>query len=213
MATTRTTTIRIDHPVDRDDELCVRRDAIRFLTIPEHRFVAVDADGPPLPEAFAARMPALYATAYGLRFGLKRRGIVTKVGPLEGLWSTLTGATQLDAIVAEDRSDWRWTLMIALPDEAEEADIALHVAGARDKVDPQVAASLRIERFDEGPAAQLLHVGPYAEEWPSIARLHAAVHDAGLILRGRHHELYLGDPRRSAPERLRTLLRHPVSPA
>jgi hypothetical protein len=156
-------------------------------------------------------MPGLYATAYELRFGLKRRGIEGRVGPLEGLWWTIDSATDLDAILDGQRADWRWTLLIALPDEATEAEIGAALAKARTRLDDALAPQLRAERFAEGRVAQLLHLGPYAEERPSIERLHDGIVGAGLRPRGRHHEIYLGDPRRSAPERIRTILRMPVA--
>jgi hypothetical protein len=76
--------------------------------------------------------------------------------------------------------------------------------------DPPALDRIRFERFDEGLSAQIMHVGPYSEEAPTIERLHAFVRENGYELRGKHHEIYLGDPRRTAPERLKTVLRHPV---
>jgi hypothetical protein len=170
----------------------------------------VDGAGPAGGEAFEARMPGLYAIAYGLRSALKRRGLIGKVGPLEGLWWHAEGATDLDAILSGDRGAWRWTLMIVVPDDATDEEVEEQLVGGRTKVGAGIAPPLRVERFDEGDVAQVLHVGPYAEERPSIERLHAGIVEAGLRPRGKHHELYLGDPRRSAPERLRTILRQPV---
>lgn len=204
------TNVRVERPKDRDDEHRVRRGALRLLTIPEHRFVMVDGSGPAGGEAFEARMPGLYGVAYGLRFTLKRRGVIGKVGSLEGLWWHAEGATDLDAILDGDRAAWRWTLMIVVPDEAADGEVEEQLAGARTKVDTEVASSLRVERFEEGDVAQVLHVGPYARERPSIERLHAGIAEAGFHERGKHHEIYLGDPRRSPPERLRTILRHPI---
>ena len=132
-----------------------------------------------------------------------------KAGPLERLWWHAEGATNLDEILADDRWDWRWTPMIVVPDEATDGEIEEQLAGARSKVETEVASTLRVERF-EGYVAQVLHVGLHAEERPSIERLHAGIAEVGLRPRGRHHELYLGDPRRSAPERLRTILRQPI---
>jgi hypothetical protein len=194
------------------DEYRVSRGAVRLLSIPGHRFVMVDGSGPPGGDAFESRMPGLYGVAYGLRFALKRRGVPGKVGPLEGLWWQAHGATDLDAIVAGDRAAWRWILLIVLPEEATDEEVEEHLTVARTKVDPEIAPSLRVEWFEEGDVAQVLHIGPYAQERPSIERLHEGIAGAGLRPRGRHHELYLGDPRRSAPERLRTILRHPVGP-
>jgi hypothetical protein len=170
----------------------------------------VDGMGPPVPEAFEARMPALYTTAYGLRFALKRRGIPGKVRPLEGLWWQADGGTDLDEILSDDRSAWRWVLMIVVPDDATDDEIDDQLALARTKVPDDVAASVRAEWFEEGDVAQMLHVGPYADERPSIDRLHAGIAEAGFRPHGYHHEIYLGDPRRSAPERLRTILRQPI---
>jgi len=171
----------------------------------------IDGEGAPGESVFASRMPGLYATAWTLRFALKRRGVVTKVGPLEGLWWTVDAATYLDAILREERGTWRWTLFIVLPDEASDVEIETALTAGRAKLDPTLVPSLRVESFAEGRVAQLLHLGPYAAERPSIERLHAGAAAAGLRLRGRHHEIYLGDPRTSAPERLRTILRHPVA--
>jgi hypothetical protein len=202
--------ITFERPATRDDELGGRAGLVRFLDIPERRFVMIDGDGPAGEEAFAPRMPGLYGTAFPLRFALKRRGVTTRVAPLEGLWWTTDGWTDLDAILGANRGTWRWTLMIALPDEATEPEIAAALDGGRSRLSGRYADSLRVEPFAEGPVAQLLHLGPYATERASIERLHAAIAAAGLRPRGRHHEVYLGDPRRSAPERLRTLLRMPV---
>jgi hypothetical protein len=202
--------VAFERPVDRNAEFRGRPGVVRFLDIPPRRCVMIDGEGSPGEGAFTPRMPGLYATAWTLRFALKHRGVVTKVGPLEGLWWTVDEATYLDAILREERGTWRWTLFIVLPDEAGDAEIDVALAAGRAKLDPVLASNLRVETFDEGRAAQLLHLGPYAAEWPSIERLHAGVAAAGLRLRGRHHEIYLGDPRTSAPERLRTILRHAV---
>lgn len=202
-----------ERPASRDDELAGRPGVVRFLAPASVRAVMVDGEGAAGEVAFAGVMPGLYAAAYGLHFALKRRGVDRRTGLLEGLYWMADGSIDLDEILGPDRGLWRWTLLIALPDEATDAELATALEAGRAKVDPGVAARLRIETFDEGPVAQVLHVGPYAAERPTIEMLHAAIAGAGLRPRGRHHELYLGDPRRAAPERLRTLLRQPVEPA
>lgn len=202
--------VTFERPTDRTAEFRGAPGVVRFLDIPARRCVLIDGEGAPGEAAFTPRMPGLYATAWTLRFALKRRGVVTKVGPLEGLWWTVDEATYLDAILSEERGTWRWTLYIVLPDEAADAELDAALAAGRAKLDPALASNLRVETFDEGRAVQLLHLGPYAAERSSIERLHAAAAAAGLALRGRHHEIYLGDPRTSAPERLRTILRQPV---
>ena len=202
-----------DRPADRDAELQGRPGAVRFLEIAPIRAVMIDGEGAVGETNFAARMPGLYATAYGLRFALKKRGIERRVGMLEGLYWTVDGSTDLDEILGPNRGTWRWTLLISLPLEATDDELAAALSAGRAKLAAEHAPDLRIATFDEGSVAQVLHLGPYAEERPTIERLHAAIVAAGLRPRGRHHEIYLGDPRRSAPERLRTLVRQPVEPA
>lgn len=208
-----TTGIAFEHPADRAAELAGKPGVVRFLEVAPVRAVMVDGEGRPGDATFGARMPGLYTTAYDLRFALKRRGVERRVGMLEGLYWTVDGTTDLDVILGPDRDVWRWTLLIALPDEATDAELDASLAKGRSKVTPEIAENLRIERFDEGLVAQVLHIGPYAEERPTIERLYAAITAAGLRPRDRHHELYLGDPNRSAPEKLRTLVRQPVEPA
>jgi hypothetical protein len=201
----------IETPSDRLDEFHVRKGRVRFLCIPRHRFAMLDGSGPP-EAGLAARIPALYAIAYGLRFAVKDRDVEAKVTPLEGLWWS-DGIRGLDAIGAPDGAPARWTLMIGIPEIATDDETDAQLAVARGRIDPAIAASLRTEWFDEGDVAQVLHIGRYAEERPTIERLHQAIRDAGFEPRGRHHEIYVGDPRRSAPERLRTVLRQPVVPS
>jgi len=208
-----TPSVAFEHPAERAAELAGKPGVIRFLEVAPVRAVMVDGDGRPGEATFGARMPGLYTTAYSLRFALKRRGVERRVGMLEGLYWTVDGATDLDVILGPERDTWRWTLFIALPDEATDEELADALAKGRAKVAPEVAADLRIDTVAEGAVAQVLYLGPYADERPTIERLYAAIAAAGLRLRGRHHELYLGDPGRSAPARLRTLIRQPVEPA
>lgn len=208
---TAVVTTSFERPVDRAAEFRGAPGAVRFLDLPPRRCVMIDGEGAPGPDAFAPRLPGLYTAAWKLRFALKARGVVTKVGPLEGLWWTSDGVFDLDMLLGSVRDTWRWTLFIALPDEATTDELEAALSAGRARLDPERGPTLRIETFDEGRVAQLLHLGPYAAEKASIERLHAAIGAAGLRLRGRHHELYLGDPRTSAPERLRTILRQPVA--
>lgn len=199
-----------EHPATRTAEVIGRPGIVRFLTLEPRRCAMIDGEGPPEADAFAARMPGLYAAAYGIRFALKRRGIEEKVSHLEGLWSTADVFPGLDAVLAGSRARWLWTLLIALPDQANDAEIEENLLAGRRALDRPLRDSLRVETFDEGEVAQLLHIGPYSAERPSIERLHAAIAEAGLGPRGRHHEIYLGDPRRTDPGRLRTVIRQPV---
>jgi hypothetical protein len=150
---------------------------------------------------------ALYSVSYALKFALKRgpRQLDYRVMPLEGLW-WVEDMTQFSI---ERKSDWEWTMMIRQPDEVDEdlLEQAVHKASA--KKDLPALPLLRLERFTEGLAAQIMHIGPYAAEGPTIQRLHAFIAEQGYERAGKHHEIYLGDPRRSAPEKLKTISASP----
>jgi hypothetical protein len=201
-----------ERPENRAGELAGKAGVVRFLELPPITAVMVDGEGAVGADAFAPVMPGLYGTAYTLRFALKRRGVEEKVGPLEGLYWTADGTTDLDVILDADRSGWRRTLLIALPLAATEDELDAAFAAGQGKMALPDAQRLRLGTLDEGRVAQVLHVGPYSAERETIERLHAALGEAGLRPRGAHHEIYLGDPNRSAPDRLRTILRHPVEP-
>jgi hypothetical protein len=114
------------------------------------------------------------------------------------------------AELQQDRDAWNWTMLIAVPDAVTADEVRAAGEAATRKRELPAAPLLRLERLQEGLAAQIMHVGPYADEAPTIEGLHAWVAAQGYELRGRHHEIYLGDPRRTAPERLKTVIRHPV---
>jgi hypothetical protein len=199
-----------------------RRDTVSFVDVPELGFATVRGRGSPDGPDFAAAVQALYTVSYGTHFLAKRqRGSAPKVQPLEALWWVDDAAQQALVVAAAvgdttpagaDGAHWRWQAMILQPPPLDEAAVLAAVAQARRKPLPALDL-VRYETWEEGLCAQLLHVGPFAEEGPSIVRLHRAIDAAGLRPRGRHHEIYLSDPRRCAPERLRTLLRQPVAPA
>jgi hypothetical protein len=133
-------------------------------------------------------------------------GVDYKVPPLEGLW----WSDDMMDFRRGRRATWRWTMMIPQPPVVTVAFIDKAVAEAGRKKDLPALAKLRYERFEEGLCAQVMHVGQYSEERPTIERLHAFITQRSFVRRGKHHEIYLGDPRRTAPERLRTIIRQPV---
>lgn len=172
--------------------------------------------GPSDSPGFDEALGALYGLAYTLRFALKKRAVDpvdAPVMPLEGQWSITGGDFD------HTRPDnWGYRLFIVVPDLVGQADVDAALADLRAKrCDREALARLRLERLTEGRCAQVLHVGPYSIEPQTLAGLpdflaeHALVDLVGAA-DGRHHEIYLGDPRRAAPERLRTIIRHPVGP-
>ncbi|WP_157002104.1 GyrI-like domain-containing protein [Agromyces laixinhei] len=184
------------------------RGRFEIIEVPELAYCMVDGHGDPntAPE-YAAAVAALYAVSYAAKFQSKReldRDYV--VGPLEGLWS----ADDPAAFVTREKSAWSWTMMIWQPDWLTPELVAEAIAKAMPKA--PAAGLVRFEQLAEGSSVQTLHVGPYDDEGPTLARLHHEfMPEHGLRFNGRHHEVYLGDPRRTAPEKLRTILRQPVA--
>lgn len=187
---------------------------VRFVDIAPRRVLAVDGDGLPGGSEFQAAIQALYGVGYGLHFSLRRRGITARIGALEGLWwlaaELVPGSVQPGPRETAARP---WTLLLEIPVQATDVDVREAIAATASKRPSPALARLRVLTLDEGDCAEIVHVGPYSAEKPTIERLHAAIDRAGLVPRGRHHEIYLGDPRRAAPERLRTLIRQPVGHA
>lgn len=186
-----------------------RRGRFDVMTVPAMPFLMIDGHGDPntAPE-YAAALTTIYPVAYALKFLGKSTGRDHVVMPLEALW----WADDLAAFTAErDKSRWDWTVMITVPEwvTAEHVDVAREKVRTKDGVTR--LADIRLETFDEGLAVQTLHVGSYDAEAPVLDELHQAV-IPGLSLRmtGKHHEVYLSDARRTAPEKLRTILRQPV---
>jgi len=171
-------------------------------------FLMIDGKGDPNTSAdYQAALETLYALSYTLKFMLKQAKVVDyTVGPLEGLWWT----DETGALSMQDKSRFQWTSMIMQPKQVTKAWIDKAVAAAKRKRDLPALAKLRFESYDEGRCVQIMHIGPYANEAPTIARLHEFAREKGYSLRGKHHEIYLGDPRRTAPEKLRTIIRQPV---
>lgn len=183
-----------------------------LVDVPPMRYLAVDGHGDPnTAAAYAEAVEALFSVAYAVKFRSRRElGRDFVVAPLEGLWR----ADDPAAFVARDKSAWDWTLLIAQPDWIDEALVAEAVAAARAKGDQPALALVRLRELHEGPSAQILHIGSYDDETPTLAHLHDEwMPQHGLTFAGDHHEIYLSDARRTAPEKLRTVLRQPVRPA
>ena len=178
-----------------------------IVDVPAMNVIMVDGKGDPNGAAFQEAVGTLYSVAYTTKFSFKKeKGIDYPVLPLEGLWS----ADDIQDFVKAKRDNWKWTLFIGLPDVVTKKDFAETVAIVKKKEKVPRLAEVRLQKFAEGKAAQILHIGPYSAERETIERLHRFVEEQGFRLRGRHHEIYLGDPRRSTPEKLKTIIRHPV---
>jgi len=181
-----------------------------LVTVAPRPFLMVDGTGDPnTAPAYREAVETLYPLAYALRAAIKEAtGDAYTVMPLEGLW----WADDMSRFSVDAKDEWRWTLMISLPDAVEHVAAADVLARAVAAKRPPAGDLVRLERYDEGEAAQVLHRGPFATEPATIERLHAFIGAEGRALRGRHHEIYLSDARRVDPQRWRTVVRQPVAP-
>lgn len=199
-----------------------RKGKVDFIDVPEIAFVVVDGAGAPGGPAFTDAIQALYTVSYTAHFAVKKAtGEAPRVMPLEALWWMENAEAQAlmrrvaagRASMAEADPDQScWLAMIAQLPPIDETVVAHAIEESRKKKDIASLAAVRYECWTEGPSAQILHVGPYSTESTSIVALHREIAEHGFQPRGRHHEIYLGDPRTAAPERLRTILRQPIEP-
>jgi hypothetical protein len=182
-----------------------------LIEVPPLSYLMVNGEGDPnTAPAYAAAVEALYALSYTLKFMSKNAfGRDYVVGPLEGLW----WAKDMTAFTRRDKAAWSWTLMILQPDWITPEHLRAAKGEALMKKGLPGLEKARLETLEEGLCAQILHVGSYDDEGPILRRLHDDWLPAqGLKPAGRHHEIYLSDPRKVAPEKCKTLLRQPVRP-
>ncbi|MGF2950549.1 GyrI-like domain-containing protein [Microbacterium alcoholitolerans] len=193
------------------DRYRARRGDFRVVEIPETTYLMIDGHGDPNTSAqYTQSLEALYPLAYALKFASARElGRDYVVPPLEGLWWADDMAS---FTTARDKSRWNWTLMLMVPEWIPQEIIdAARAKVAAKKEPPARLGDVRVEALTEGLCVQTLHIGSFDDEAPVLARMHDEfIPDAGLRMSGTHHEIYLSDVRRVAPEKLRTLLRQPV---
>jgi hypothetical protein len=179
------------------------------VDVPRMAFLMVDGNGDPnTAQSYADAVQALYSVSYAVKFASKQAGRDYVVAPLEGLWS----AADPSAFGRGAKNEWCWTMMIMQPAWIT-ADLVEHAVTATARKKLSALPLLRFEEYEEGTAVQILHVGAYDDEAPTLNRLHQQYMPAhGYVFNGRHHEIYLSDPRKSEPAKLRTILRQPVKP-
>jgi hypothetical protein len=179
------------------------------VEVPPMNFLMIDGKGDPnSAPAYQEAVEALYAVAYALKFMVKKGPQAVDYGvlPLEGLW----WVEDMRLFSVEDKGAWQWTMMIMQPDYVDAELYTAALAQVEAKKKPPALGRMRFETYDEGLSAQIMHIGSYADEEPTIEKLHQFIADEGYQRRGKHHEIYLGDPRRTAPERLKTVIRQPM---
>jgi hypothetical protein len=172
------------------------------------KYLCVEGRGAPAGEQFTAAVGALYASAFTIKMTRKFAGKGDyKVCNLEGLW--WTDRVVRSAADLPPRDQWQWKLLIRVPDFIKPADLKAALASLAEK-GKSPRAAIGLETIREGTCVQMLHVGAYADEPRTVAAMETVMKESGLEFKGPHHEIYLSDPRRVGPERLRTILRHPA---
>jgi hypothetical protein len=208
------TTGKLDFKKLNKDQYSPSPKAVSLITVPQYNFLKIDGKGDPNGPEFQEAVQALYSISYTLKFWSKGHSVPNgwqefSVAPLEALW-WVAGNDQKTMNMNVDRSLWRWTAMLRQPDFI---DLQL-VSAARTEVETKKQSPslsrVRFESFEEGIAVQILHIGPYADELPNILKITNYMNEHGFESNGLHHEIYLGDPRRTSPDKLKTVLRHPV---
>lgn len=180
---------------------------VQVIDVPEMAFLKIDGQGDPNhSEEFSRAVEALYALSYAIKFFVKKNMEMDyRVFPLEGLW----WADDMSAFNVDDKANWKWTLMIAQPGWVDAKIVAEQNAIVAVKKNLTMLELLRYETYLEGETAQIMHIGPFSEEGPTIKKVHDFILESGKQLTGLHHEIYLSDIRKGKPENWKTVIRQP----
>jgi len=187
----------------------VKANDIAIVDVPTLPYLMCDGHGDPnTSPIFRDAVEALYSIAYTIKFDVKKAGGQDfAVMPLEGQW----WADDMSAFAMGNREKWKWTMMILQPSFITAAMVEEARKKVMEKKDVKMAAQVVFGEQHEGTCAQLLHIGPYSKEAENIQRLHRFIADNGYKLHGKHREVYLSDMRRTAPEKLKTIIRQPMA--
>ncbi len=188
-----------------------KKDVI-IVDVPELNFLMIDGEGDPnTSQDYKDAIEALFSVSYDIKFSIKKGPLAIDYGvmPLEGLW----WVDDMSKFNINEKDDWKWTAMIMQPGNGEfsitNEIVKASIQKVEKKKDLPALPKLRFEKYKEGPSAQIMHIGPFSEEGPTIERIHDHIGENVCRPRGRHHEIYLSDFRRTAPEKLKTIIRQP----
>ena len=186
-----------------------KKGKFEIVNVPELPYLIIYGEGDPnQAEEYKQAIEALYSVAYTLKFMVKKGPLALDYGvmPLEGQW----WVHDMSTFSADHKDQWKWAMMILQPEFITTEMVEMAISAAGKKKELPALDKLHLGFIGDGLAAQTLYIGPYAEEGPTIQALHRFIFDQGGQLHGRHREIYLGDPRRTAPEKLRTIIRQPM---
>ena len=178
------------------------------VDVPTMNYLMIDGKGDPnRSQAFSDGVEALFAVSYAVKFMIKKGTLALDYGvmPLEGLW----WVDDMAKYSIEDKSNWKWTLMIMQPDFVTKEMIDSAISEVKKKKNPVAISKLRFEALSEGRCAQILHIGPFSAEGPTIDKVHQFIYSRGKRI-GKHHEIYLSDIRKANPAKWKTVIRQPM---
>jgi hypothetical protein len=179
------------------------------VDVPPMNFLMLDGKGDPnKSQEYADAVETLFSVAYTIKFSVKKSALAIDYGvmPLEGLW----WADDMSTFTTGDKSNWLWTMMIAQPPFVMQEMVEQAIAEVKVKKNLAAISKLRFDTLAEGKCAQILHIGPFSAEGPTIARVHHFIEASGSQLHGRHHEIYLSDIRKADPAKWKTIIRQPM---
>jgi len=178
------------------------------VDVPTANFLMVDGEGDPnTSQEYCDAIEVLYAVSYTVKFMIKKGTLSIDYGvmPLEGLW----WADDMSSFSTADKSSWKWTMLIAQPTFVTREIIELAIAEVKKKKNPTAISKIRLESFSEGKCAQIMHIGPFTEEGPTVEKVHLFIDSRSQRI-GKHHEIYLSDNRKASPSKWKTIIRQPM---
>jgi len=183
---------------------------VEIVDVPKMNFLMIDGKGDPNTSLeFQDAVEALFGLSYTLKFMIKKGDLAIDyaVMPLEGLW----WVDDMSKFSINDKSDWQWTLMIMQPEFITQQLLNKGMDEVKRKKNPIALSKARFESFEEGKSAQIIHIGPFSEEGPTVEKVHQFIEANGFKRRGKHHEIYLSDIRKGNPANWKTVIRQPIA--
>jgi hypothetical protein len=181
---------------------------VTAVEVPKMNFLMVDGSGDPnVSQEYKDAVEALFSLSYTIKFMIKKtKGVDYAVMPLEGLW----WVDDMSKFNVTSKDEWKWTAMIMQPEDVTEYIVVKQIEVLNKKKNLPSLSKIRFEGFHEGLSAQIMYIGAYADEGPTIKMIHEFINNNHGALEGKHHEIYLSDPRRAAKEKLKTIIRQPM---
>lgn len=180
-----------------------------IVNVSPMNFLMIDGEGDPnISKSYQDSIEALFGVSYALKFMIKKGKLQIDFGvlPLEGLW----WADNMTDFNVQNKNKWKWTSMIMQPEYITQETVVLAIEQVKKKKNLIALPKMRFESFSEGEAVQIMHIGPFSEEGPTIGKVHSFIHENGCQLAGKHHEIYLSDFRKTASSKLKTIIRQPI---